>query len=63
MVRHEDRLSLSHSGTALNHQKNVFESKTKEMNGNIFQLHVEQKQKGQFQDTLDQLQVYSSAIY
>ena len=33
------------------------------MNGNIFQLHVEQKQKGQFQDTLDQLQVYSSAIY
>ena len=29
----------------------------------MFQLQVEQKCKGQYQETLDQLQVYASATY
>ena len=37
--------------------------KTKEMHCQTFQLHVEQKKKGQFQETLDQLQVYVSSIH
>ena len=43
--------------------KNTFIGKTKEMNGHVFQLHAEQKKKGQFRDTLDQLQVYSSLVH
>ena len=34
-------------------QKNAFVGKTKEMQGHVFQLHAEQKRKGQFRDTLD----------
>ena len=30
------------------------------MNSHVFQLQVEQKRKGQFQETLDQLQIYAS---
>ena len=41
----------------------MFTSKTKEMNSQMFQLQVEQKCKGQYQETLDQLQVYASATY
>ena len=33
------------------------------MNSHVFQLQVEQKRKGQYQETLDQLQVYASATY
>ena len=33
------------------------------MNSHVFQLQVERKQKGQFNDTMEQLQVYSSAMY
>ena len=33
------------------------------MNANVFQLHVEQKRKGQYQETLDQLQVYAANMY
>ena len=33
------------------------------MNGQVFQLQLEQKKKGQFQQTLDQLQIYSSSNY
>ena len=43
--------------------KNTFTGKTKEMNRHVFQLHAEQKKKGQFRDTLDQLRVYSSSVH
>ena len=43
--------------------KHNFTGKTKEMNGHVFQLRVEQKKKGQFQETLEQLQVYASLAY
>ena len=43
--------------------KTAFTGKTREMSGQVFQLQVEQKQKGQFQETLDQLQVYASSSY
>ena len=33
------------------------------MNGNVFQTHSEQRKRGQFQDTMDALKVYSSTIY
>ena len=33
------------------------------MNGHVFQLQVERKKKGQFQDTVDQLLVYASSAY
>ena len=35
--------------------RNTFTGKTKEMNAHVFQLQVEQKCKGQYQETLDQL--------
>ena len=40
-----------------------FKGETKEMNGNVFQTHSEQKKRGQFQDTMDALKVYSSTGY
>ena len=40
-----------------------FTGKTKEMNGHVFQLRVEQRKKGQFQETLEQLQVHASSAY
>ena len=43
--------------------RNTFTGKTKEMNSHVFQLQVEQKRKGQYQETLDQLQVYASAVH
>ena len=36
---------------------------TPEMLGHVFQVRSEQRKKGQFQDTLDQLKVYASANY
>ena len=33
------------------------------MNEQVFQLQLEQKKKGQFQETLDQLQIYASLNY
>ena len=47
-----------------NRQNNAnFTGKTREMNGQVFQLQLEQKKKGQFQETLNQLQIYSSSNY
>ena len=43
--------------------RNTFTGKTKEMNGHVFQLRVEQKKRGQFQETLEQLQVYAASAY
>ena len=33
------------------------------MNGHVFQLQAERKQKGQFQESLEQLHVYASSTY
>ena len=33
------------------------------MNGHVFQLQVEEKRRGQFQETLDQLYIYESSMY
>ena len=40
-----------------------FHREIREMNGQVFQLQVEQMKNGPFQDTLEQLQVYSSYTY
>ena len=42
--------------------KHAFNGKTKEMNGQLFLLRVEQK-KGQYQEMLEQLQVYAASAY
>ena len=34
-----------------------------ELNGNIFQVHTEQRKRGQFQTTLDALQVFTSTKF
>ena len=36
---------------------------TPEMLGHVFQVHSEQRNRGQFQDTLDQLKIYVSTNY
>ena len=33
------------------------------MNGAVFEIHAEQPPKGQFQDTLDVLKIYSSTMH
>ena len=33
------------------------------MNGVVFEIHAEQPPKGQFQDTLDVLKIYSSTMH
>ncbi len=43
--------------------KKGFQGNTKEMNGKVFQLQTEQKRRGQFRDTLEQLHVYASTTY
>ena len=45
------------------YSKNGFSGKTKEMNGHVFQLQVEQRKKGQYQETMEQLHVYASNTY
>ena len=45
-----------------NHDK-VFKGESIAMNGAVFEIHVEQPPKGQFQDTLDALKIYSSTMY
>ena len=37
-----------------------FTGDSTEMNGHVFQVHGEQRKRGQFQDTLDMLRVYAS---
>ena len=39
------------------------EEKTKEIGTNVFQIHGEQKRKGQFKETLEALKVFSSHKY
>ena len=41
----------------------TFKGETAEMNSNVFQTHAEQKKRGQFQDTMDALKVYSSTTF
>ena len=57
------RVNRGRSKWSNRNNKNTFTGKTKEMNSHVFQLQVEQKRKGQYQETLDQLQVYASATY
>ena len=33
------------------------------MHSHVFQVQVDRKQKGHFQDTVEQLQVYASSVY
>ena len=46
-----------------NNQKTTFVGDTPEMLGHVFQVHSEQRKRGQFQDTLDQLKIYTSTNY
>ena len=36
---------------------------TANMNGHVFQLHSERKNKAQFADTMEALRIYSSLVY
>ena len=40
-----------------------FRGDTVKLNGNIFQVHSEKKNKSQFMDSIEALRVYSSAAY
>jgi hypothetical protein len=46
-----------------NQRNNVFKGETPGMGGHVFQIHSEQTKRGQFQDTLDALKVYSSTTF
>ena len=41
----------------------VFKGESIAMNGAVFEIHAEQPPKGQFQDTLDALKIYSSTMH
>ena len=43
--------------------KNTFKGETGKMNGHVFQLHSERKNKSQFGDTVKALRVYSSETF
>ena len=44
-------------------RKSKFVGETPEMLGHVFQVHSEQRTRGQFQDTMDQLKIYASTNY
>ena len=44
-------------------ESNEFKGETAKMNGIVFQVHSERKNKSQFSDTVDALKVYSSVAY
>ena len=44
-------------------KRNAFVGDTPEMLGHVFQVSSEQRKRGQFQDTLDQLKIYASTNY
>ena len=41
----------------------VFKGETAKMNGHVFQLHAERKNKAQFSDSMEALRIYSSTAY
>ena len=41
----------------------TFKGETPGMNGNVFEIHSEQRKKGQFQESMDALKVYASTTY
>ena len=51
----------SKSHTRTNEEK--FKGETTALNGHVFQVHAESPKRGQFQDTLDALKIYTSTIY
>ena len=44
-------------------RKTIFVGDTPKTLGHVFQVHSEQRKRGQFQDTLDQLKIYASTNY
>ena len=47
-----------------NHQDTkAFKKETTKMNGHVFQLHAERKNKAQFADTMEALRIYTSTAY
>ena len=44
-------------------RKIKFGGDTPDMLGHVFQVHSEQRTRGQFQDTMDQLKIYASTNY
>ena len=44
-------------------RKIKFIGDTPDMLGHVFQVHSEQRTRGQFQDTMDQLKIYASTNY
>ena len=50
------------------HNKNpqdmkTFKGETAKMNGHVFQLHAERKNKAEFADTMEALRIYASTAY
>ena len=41
----------------------TFKGETVKMNGHVFQLHAERKNKAQFTDTIETLQIFASTAY
>ena len=41
----------------------AFKGETAKMNGHVFQVHSERKNKSQFMETLEALRIYSSTAY
>ena len=41
----------------------IFKGESSKINGHVFKIHAEKPLKGQFQDTLDTLKIYSSTIH
>ena len=54
--------SLNRHNNYYNHDT-VFKGESIAMNGVVFEIHAEQPPKGQFQDTLDALEIYSSTMH
>jgi hypothetical protein len=53
----------NHGNNRNNHNNSGFQGETAELKGKVFQVHSEQRKRGQFQDTLSALKVYASTVY
>ena len=63
---YRNRQSRSEGGKKKRYDDNKkarFAGDTPDMLGHVFQVHSEQRTRGQFQDTLDQLKIYASTNY
>ena len=55
--------SRGHRRWSKHSQRQAFAGNTKDMKSQVFQIYTEQRKKGQFQDTMDQLLTYAATNY